>query len=170
LKNSIEFNLDIIIEEYSNYIYKIIDNIVGNTLSYQDKEEIISDTFYLLWKNQDKIKTNLKSYLGAIARNCAYNKLRTNKPLNTLNEEITIIYTEDFDEIITLKEKLKKLNSNELAIFNLYYVKGLKIKEISKYLLETNSNIKIKLYRIRKKLKEELSYEWNWYRKNKKND
>lgn len=67
-----ELDIEIIIEKYSNYIYKIIDNIIDNKLNYQDKEEIMSDTFYLLWKNQNKIKTNIKSYLSTIARNCSY--------------------------------------------------------------------------------------------------
>lgn len=57
MKNTLEFNLETIIDEYANYVFKIVDNIIGNTLSYQDKEEIVSDTFYLLWKNQEKINT-----------------------------------------------------------------------------------------------------------------
>lgn len=57
MKNTLEFNLETIIDEYANYVFKIVDNIIGNILSYQDKEEIVSDTFYLLWKNQEKINT-----------------------------------------------------------------------------------------------------------------
>lgn len=68
-------NIESIINEYTAYVYKIVENIVGDSLVYQDKEEIVADTFYLLWKNQEKISTNLKSYLAAIARNCAYEKL-----------------------------------------------------------------------------------------------
>ena len=157
MKNNIEFNIDIIIEEYSNYIFKIVDNIVGKTLNYQDKEEIVSDTFFLLWKNQEKINTNLKAYMGKIAKNCAYNKLRQNNPLIEI-EELGIPYKKDYDDIITLKEKLKKLSHSDLEIFTLYYVNGLKAKEISKQLNKTISDIKIKLYRIRKKLKEELKW------------
>ena len=62
MKNTLEFNLEIVIDEYAGYVFKIVDNIIGTTLSYQDKEEIVSDTFYLLWKNQNRINTNLKAY------------------------------------------------------------------------------------------------------------
>lgn len=154
MKSTLEFDLELIIDEYSNYVFKIIDNIIGNKLSYQDKEEITSDTFYLLWKNQTKINTNLKSYLSAIARNCAYNKLRRNNFTSSL-EENEISYNTDFDTILDIKEKISKLTPEELQIFKLFYLKGLKIGEVSKEINKSSSAIKIKLYRIRKKLKEE---------------
>lgn len=154
MKSTLEFDLELIIDEYSNYVFKIIDNIIGNKLSYQDKEEITSDTFYLLWKNQTKINTNLKSYLSAIARNCAYNKLRKNNFTTSL-EDNEISYNTDFDTILDIKEQIKKLTPEELQIFKLFYLKGLKISEVSKEINKSSSAIKIKLYRIRKKLKEE---------------
>ncbi|MDE5539278.1 MAG: sigma-70 family RNA polymerase sigma factor, partial [Bacilli bacterium] len=156
LQNLIEFNLEIIIEEYSGYVFKIVDNIVGATLNYQDKEEIMADTFYLLWQNQAKIDTNLKAYLGAIARNCAYSKLRQSNVCYEVQEEI-IGYQEQLDEIITIKEKLQRLSDEERMLFHKYYVLGLKVKEIAKELGKSASNIKIKLYRLRKRLKEDFN-------------
>lgn len=50
LKNNVELNIDLIIEEYSPYIFKIIHNLAGNILSYQDIEEVMADTFYLFGK------------------------------------------------------------------------------------------------------------------------
>lgn len=155
MSKNIQFNIEIIIDEYSNYIFKIVDNIVGTSLPYQDKEEIVADVFYLLWKNQNNIHSNLKSYIGTIARNCSYEKLRNNK--------ITFEYTElqdfsnviEYDNILIVKEKLNKLTEEEKNIFYLYYVDGLKIKDISKKLNKSISAIKIRLFRIRKKLKEE---------------
>lgn len=73
--NNIQFNIELIIDEYSNYVYKIVDNVIGTSLPYQDKEEIVADVFYLLWKNQNNIKSNLKSYIGTIARNCLMRNL-----------------------------------------------------------------------------------------------
>ena len=60
MNSNINFNIEIIIDEYSNYVFKIVDNIIGTSLPYQDKEEVVSDVFYLLWKNQDNINHNLK--------------------------------------------------------------------------------------------------------------
>lgn len=87
MNSNINFNIEIIIDEYSNYVFKIVDNIIGTSLPYEDKEEVVSDVFYLLWKNQDKITKNFKGYLGVIAKNCSYSKLRKFKG----NESIKII-------------------------------------------------------------------------------
>ena len=168
MSNKVEFNLDYIIEEYSSYIYTVVENIVGASLPKEDKEEIVSDSFYLLWKFQSKINTNLKAYLSAIARNCALSRLRKTSINYNYDDNYEIGYTIDFDNILIIKEKLKKLTTEEQKIFEYYYTLGLKINEISKKLNKTNSYIKIKLYRIRKKLKEELNNEWKWYQKNKR--
>lgn len=160
MKNNIKFNIETIIDEYSNYVFKIVNNIVGTSLPYQDKEEIVADVFYLLWKNQDNINKDLKSYLSAITRNCVYSKLRNKKVTFELKEELitdNITFNNDiiFDQIF-IRQKLEELSDIEKTIFTLYYVDGYKIKEISKKLKLTSSGIKIKLYRIRKKLKEEI--------------
>ncbi len=62
----------------------------------------------------------------------------------------------DYDDMFTIKQKLKKLSLEEQKIFKLYYVEGYKIKEISTELDMKTSLVKVKLYRIRKKLKEEF--------------
>lgn len=160
MNSNINFNIEIIIDEYSNYVFKIVDNIIGTSLPYQDKDEVVSDVFYLLWKNQDNINHNLKGYLGMIARICSYSKLRkSNDNLeyqdNLLNNNI-FIKGLDSDYMLTIKQKLRKLSLEEQTIFKLYYVEGYKIKEISTKLDMKASFVKVKLYRIRKKLKEEF--------------
>ena len=46
--NEGEVDLDKIINDFSPYIRKIINNMVGENLSYEDKEEILADTFFVL--------------------------------------------------------------------------------------------------------------------------
>ena len=160
MNSNINFNIEIIIDEYSNYVFKIVDNIIGTSLPYEDKEEVVSDVFYLLWKNQDKITKNFKGYLGVIAKNCSYSKLRkSNENLeyqdNLLNNNVSIKGF-DSDYMFTIKQKLSKLSLEEQQIFKLYYVEGYKIKEISNKLGIKTSLVKVKLYRLRKKLREEF--------------
>lgn len=53
LKNYIQNNtldIDKLIDEYTPYIRTVIQNTVHNNISNEDKEEIISDTFFVLWK------------------------------------------------------------------------------------------------------------------------
>lgn len=155
MSNNIQFNIELIIDEYSNYVFKIVDNIVGTSLPYQDKEEIVADVFYLLWKSQNNIQSNLKSYIGTIARNCSYDKLRKNKITYEYTDVQDISNVVEYDNVLIIKEKLNKLTAEEKNIFYLYYVDGLKIKDISKKFNKNISAIKIRLFRIRKKLKED---------------
>lgn len=160
MNSNINFNIEIIIDEYSNYVFKIVDNIIGTSLPYQDKEEVVSDVFYLLWKNRNNINNNLKGYLGVIAKNCSYSKLRkANENLeyqdNLLNNNVSIKGF-DSDYMFTIKQKLSKLSLEEQQIFKLYYVEGYKIKEISNKFGIKTSLVKVKLYRLRKKLREEF--------------
>lgn len=45
-----EIDIDKIIEDFAPYITTVINNGTDNSLSFEDKEEIFSDTFFLLWK------------------------------------------------------------------------------------------------------------------------
>lgn len=170
MKNIIEFNIEYIIEEYSNYVFKIVHNVVGTSLSYQDKEEIVSDTFYLLWRNQDKINANLKSYLGTIARHVSYGKLRKEKVNFEYIENIDTVVSFYEDDLLEIKDRISSLDEEEKKLFVLFYVDGLKIKEIAKLCGKKVNNIKIRLYRLRKKLKEKWYNERNWYSTYKKID
>lgn len=160
MNNNINFSIEIIIDKYANYVFKIVDNIIGTSLPYQDKEEVVADVFYLLWKNQDNINNNMKGYLGVIAKNCAYSKLRKiNEFIEYQDNIINNLSIKNFDTdyVLLIKQKLAKLSKEEQTIFKLYYVDGYKIKEISKKLDMKISYVKVKLYRIRKKLKEEIA-------------
>lgn len=48
--NKLDLEIVIVIDEYSGYVYKIIENMAMQYLSKEDIEEIISDTFFILWK------------------------------------------------------------------------------------------------------------------------
>ena len=43
-------DLDRIVDDYTPYLRTIIQNMVGDNLTEEDKEEIILDTFFVLWK------------------------------------------------------------------------------------------------------------------------
>ena len=67
-----EIDIDQIIEDFTPYITTIINNgTVNSNISFEDKEEIFSDTFFILWKNRNRLNINvsLNSYLAGITRN-----------------------------------------------------------------------------------------------------
>ena len=164
---NIEKNLDLekLIDEYSGYIYTIIKNMSANIFNQEDIEEIISDTFFILWKNQNKIdkEKSLSSYIAGIARNLVKEKLRktNNNIINDLefdffDIQIIDLEYENREKIEIIKNTMEKMKEQDKDIFNLYYYGNRKINEISKILKITEFNVKPRLHRIRKKLKNEL--------------
>ena len=66
------------IRRYTPYVSAVVWNIVGRCMTRQDAEELCSDVFLALWQNGDRPRPGkVKSYLGAIARNKAFNRLRS---------------------------------------------------------------------------------------------
>ena len=71
-----ELDLDRIVDNFSPYVRTIVNNMVGNNLSYEDKEEILSDTFFILWKNRNNNILSLNSYIAGITKNLVKEKLK----------------------------------------------------------------------------------------------
>lgn len=165
IENS-ELDIEKIINDYSGYIYIIVKNMTKEILSNEDMEEIISDVFVVFWNNRLKIdKTKpIKSYLSGITKNLVrlkYRKIQFNYNLedyeNNLVNKLSVEESYEMNEGNNLIEKaLENMKEEDREIFLLYYYESKKIKEISKDLNISESKVKTKLHRIRKKLKKEL--------------
>lgn len=166
-KNNQELDLQKVIDEYSSYVRTIIKNMASEYLSKEDVEEIVSDTFFILWKNTDKLEDDriLSSYIAGITRNLVKEKSRViNMSLdisdyeNIIQDNIKVdMICEQREKINILEKTIKKLKENDVLIFNLYYYSSMKITEIAKALNITDFNVKMRLHRIRKKIKKEFS-------------
>lgn len=155
-----------IIDDYYNYVYTIIKN-TNNLISKEDEEEIISDVFFIVWKNQKilDINVNLSPYIASVTKKVVYKKYHELKFINNMAEQDeNIIYDKDLEEIIEeneinkfIIEQLKKIGNEEYMIFTKFYYEDKKVRIIAKELNLSVSNVKTKLYRTRKKLKNILS-------------
>lgn len=165
-KNNNELDLEKIVNEYSNYLSKIIENMANQYLSKEDKEEILVDTFFILWKNKDKLEEDkmLSSYLAGIVRNLVKEKSRVlsiNYDIQDYENTIYDIKNTDMlyerrEKIDKIKEVLEQMKEEDIKIFKLYYYGGKKIKEIAQILNVSEFNVKTRLYRIRKRIKQDL--------------
>ena len=65
------------IRRYTRYVTTIVWNIIGHALTVQDAEEVTADVFMTLWRYcQNPVDGKEKSYLAAIARTRALNRLK----------------------------------------------------------------------------------------------
>lgn len=171
--NNGKIDVEKAMEDYHNYIHTIIKRICIN-LYEEDIEEIYIEVFFALWKNQNKLDINkpMSSYLAGITRNLIKRKFRelsNNEDILEYEEEL--VSKLDIESVLIWQEKkniifneLKNLKSEQKDIFILYYYKNKSIDEISKLYNLSKSNIKIILFRIRKKIKKVLikgGYECN---------
>lgn len=149
---------------------EIGDTLVNALKEYKaeqekDKEEIFSDTFFILWKNRNRLNINvsLNSYLAGITRNLIkekYRKLKIvydisdfeNDILNSVN-----MYESDRELIFDVEQKMKELKDIDIEIVNLFYYSSMSVKDIAKKLNISELNVKTRLHRIRKKIKKELN-------------
>ena len=106
IKNE-ELDLEKIIDEFSCYVYKIIKNMA--VLSDEDTEEIVSDTFFILWKNREKLDDEklLSSYIAGIVRNLVKEKARViNINVDISNYENVLQDCKEIDMICEQREKI----------------------------------------------------------------
>lgn len=165
LRNN-ELNLEIVIDEYSGYVYKIIENMGIQYLSKEDVEEIISDTFVVLWKNRNKLdKTKeLSPYIAGITRNLVREKCRVVNIYSDISDYENIIQDffkldmmcEQREKVSIIDKTVKKMKESDIEIFELYYYSSMKYSEISNVLNISQFSIKSKLFKIRKKIRKEL--------------
>ena len=164
IKNN-ELDLEKIINEYSSYTATIIDNMVRNSLKDEDKEEIVSEVFFILWKNKNKLNINkyLSSYIAGITRNVVKEYLRKVKINFNISDYENSLYNYDkidllddnVEEISKIEEKLKNMKKIDKTIFLDFYYSFKSIKDIAKEQKISEFSVKQRLYRIRNKIRKE---------------
>ena len=160
-----KLQMEKIMANYSNYISAIIRNSYIE-LSSEDVEEVLLDVFLTLWKNQEKLDINksMSAYISGITKNLIKYKYRQckenqnieeyeEKLIDSLNIEIMILQNERQNVIA---EELEKIKQEDKEIFVEYYYDDRSIKEISKIFNMSESKIKSKLFRVRKRLNKAL--------------
>ena len=158
--------LEKIVNKYTNYLYTTVTNMSYGNLSSEDIEEIISDVFFIFWKNKKKFDTSkkLNLYLAGIAKNLIkskYRKIHINSNIEDYesilidNYDISYNY-EQIEKARIIEDSLNCMSKEDKDMFVLYYYFSKSIKEISNELNCSEFKIKSKLFRIRKKIRTNL--------------
>ncbi|MCH2489657.1 MAG: RNA polymerase sigma factor [Flavobacteriales bacterium] len=132
----------------------------------EEAEEVAQDTFIKAFESLSNFRGESKfsSWLYRIAYRKALDRIRANKRQRTsqLIEAITeteiasiedgLQYMEQKERTAIIRECILQLPETEAAVVTLYYFESQSVKEIAAITELSTDNVKIKLYRSRKKL------------------
>ena len=152
-----------LVDRYQNFVYTIAIRILKVS---EEAEEVAQDSFI---KAFDSLKTfrgdsKFSTWLYRIVYHKSLDRIKKNNRHRTyeINEEITACRLDQIEnglEFMMNEERSKmirsciaKLPEDDAVIITLFYFEEQSVKEISKVTDLSEDNIKIKLYRSRKKL------------------
>ena len=158
-----------LVEKYKHMVYTLTLRIVKNR---EEAEEVAQDVFVKAYKNLANFKGDSKfsTWIYKIAYYASLDVIKRNKrqikldDIDTLydgdleNVQDAVKYLHEEERKKVINDALLKLNEDERIILTLFYFEELSIKEISKIVNLSDDNIKVKLFRSRKKLASILKY------------
>ena len=156
--NQYEYFLD----KYSQQVFTLIIRIVS---CQEDAEELTQDVFLKAFQQLSSFKaaSSFSTWIYRIAYNAAISATRK-RNYDVLHLDDTAfanlsdtqvdeaLEDESEERIQRLTSAIKKLDMDERALITLYYMEGKTMTETAFILGLTESNTKVKLHRIRKKL------------------
>lgn len=153
-------SVDVLVDQYKNNLFVVAFNVCKNT---QDAEDVVQDTFiqYMTDKKEFETQEHIRAWLIRVAINKAKNKnhvffRRNTLPLEDYMESLTF----ESAEISDLFETVMKLPEKYRVIIHLFYYEDYPVKEISDILKLSESNVKVRLSRGRRLLKNTLQEVW----------
>ena len=157
--------LETLIDRYTPYVSAVISRILRGRQA--DVEELTADVFLAVWDNRAKLRPGqVKGYLGAIARNRAFNLLRAGRESLPLEDDVLLLETDGPDRALDKKETarvvnlaLSRLDKPQRELFVRHYYYGQTVQEAALAMGLNLSTAKTWLRRGRETLKAILEKE-----------
>lgn len=167
--NRDNFGIEELKNKYNLLLYNLAFAILNNDY---DSDECVNDTYLKVWKTIPPYRpTYLKSFVCKITRQISIDKYRKNNrqrqketSLNELDYDISSNYSLDDEfyknELVNfINSFLEKLDIELQILFIRRYFLNESVKTLSKRFNITETNISVKLSRVRNKLKKYLEME-----------
>lgn len=153
----------ILVDQYKTLVFTLALRMLKNR---EEAEEIAQDTFIKIFKSLSKFKgdAKLSSWIYRVTYNTCLDSLKKRKKeYNTVAiDEYTEHQVKTVDNALdkleaserkqAIKECIERLPGEDSFLMTLYYFEELSLEEISKIVELTPNNVKVKLFRSRKKL------------------
>jgi len=151
------------VDTYQDMAVTIAYRVCGNR---QDAEDIVQNAFVKAFHNLHTFRNTSKfsTWFYRIVYNTALTALRSGRNnveyadyqvvdnSNTFSDWDTVSQLEEQERNMLLDEAMKKLPPDESLLLTLYYLEENSSKEIMAITSLTESNLKVKLHRARKRL------------------
>jgi RNA polymerase sigma-70 factor (ECF subfamily) len=153
-------NFSYLVEKYKDIVFSIALKVLKNR---EDAEEMAQESFIKAYKSLHtfKRKSKFSTWLYRITYNNCISEVRKKK-LNYVSsddvqipdaqEELNLDGIPEENRAKYIKAALEKLPENEYTITLLFYFEDKSVEEIAQITKMTESNVKVKLFRARKKL------------------
>ena len=151
----------LLVDGYKDMVYTLCVRMVKNSMH---AEELAQDAFLKAYQHIGSYRRESKfsTWLYRIAFNTCLSALRKNKIAEvdidehhfTSEANLGPKTLEESDDGNLLKMAMDQLKKEEQVIIQLFFLEELSIKEIAEITSISESNIKVKLHRSKKKLKE----------------
>ncbi len=156
-----------LVEKYQHMVYTLAMRMLK---SKEKAEEVSQDAFVKAYTNLDSFqgKAKFSTWLYKIVYfGCLDELKKTKRSFNPEdiekvpnieldNTKSGLERLEDADRSQLIKDAIAKLNEDEQVILTLFYFEEQSLKELSQILDMTPNNVKVKLFRARKKMAELL--------------
>ena len=142
-----------VVRTYADMIYKIAYRYTSNAA---DAEDVFSETFLAYFRHERSFASeeHRKAWLIRVTINCAKDLLGARHYDEELNEEIISEPSRASQEdILTLRQAIDALPSQQKEILTLYYLNDIPIKTIAKILDKNENTVKVTLFRARENLR-----------------
>lgn len=164
----------LLVDRYSNYL----SSIAVKHVPYSEVEEIVQESYIKAYSSLKALqkKGSFKSWMSQIVVRSCYDYWRTKHTkwelsASVLNEQQSsfiqnILQSDDFsvDELVEKRESkellnkaLQSLSAEDRMIITLVYFEHRSIKETAQLLGWSQVNVKVRSYRVRKKLKKTIN-------------
>jgi RNA polymerase sigma-70 factor (ECF subfamily) len=149
-----------LVERYKDLAFTIAYRILGKR---EDAEEVVQDAFVKAFQNLSTFRQKAKfsTWLYRIIYNTAISRHRQKKPGWQSIEEVSVADTvqdfvaeEEEDRHKILETAMQRLPEEDRILLTLYYVDDSSVEDLHSILSLTKANVKIKLFRARKRLQE----------------
>ncbi|MDD7885231.1 RNA polymerase sigma factor [Flavivirga sp. 57AJ16] len=154
---------EVLVERYKNLVFTLTLRMLKNR---EEAEEVAQDTFIKAYKSLNKFKGDSKfsTWIYKIAYNTSLDRLKKNKKYfnDVAIDEFTEHQVKMIDDALdhlehkereqSIQECITLLPNDDSFLLTLYYYEDQSLEEISKTMDLTPNNVKVKLFRSRKKL------------------